>query len=121
MLTEVLDRRITSLRAHRALQTTDLQIPRKHVGLTTTMTRTQNPHTHREPGSLKPIRNQIQKVDKLAEHDALRRGILQPEIAQLFHEGLDLRRGSPIIQIQPTEDTLPSRDSALFNLHRRCF
>ena len=86
MLTEVLDRRITSLRAHRALQTTDLQIPRKHVGLTTTMTRTQNPHTHREPGSLEPIRNQIQKVDKLTKHDALRSRVLSPEISQFLDE-----------------------------------
>ena len=77
--------------------------------------------TNRKPSFLQPKRNQIQKVDKLAEHDALRRSILQPEVAQLFHKSLNLRRGSPIVQIQPTEDTLPSRDSALFNLHRRCF
>ena len=40
---------------------------------------------HRETSTLQPERNQVQKVDKLAEHNALRGRILITQIAQLFH------------------------------------
>ena len=36
---------------------------------------------HREPSTLQPERNQVQKVDKLAEYNALRGRVLTTQIA----------------------------------------
>ena len=48
--------------------------------------------THREARLLQPICDEVQEVNELAEHEALRSRILLPQVAQLLDEGFDLRR-----------------------------
>lgn len=47
-------------------------------------------HTDLEAGFLQSERDQIQKVNELAEHDALRGGVLCTKIRQLFNESFNL-------------------------------
>jgi hypothetical protein len=60
-----------------------------------------------EACSLQSESNQIQKIHKLAENDALCRSILRTKGAELFDQRLNLRRGPPIIEVQPSKNTLP--------------
>ena len=62
---------------------------------------------HREPSTLQPKRDQVQKVDKLAEYNALRGRVLTAQITQLFYKGLYLRTRSPCVNVQTAKDSLP--------------
>lgn len=92
----MLDSRVPCLRRHRSLQA-----------------------THLEPRALQPIRNEIEEVNKLAEDETLGRRVLQPEIAQLLDERLDLGRRPPRVQVQPPEYALPCGRQILLEFERR--
>lgn len=74
-----------------------------------------------EAGLLQPVCDEIQKVDELAKHDALRGCVLPSEIAQLLNQGLDLRRRAPLVEVQSAENTLTRLHFLLVNLNCRCF
>lgn len=61
---------------------------------------------HFEARSLEAISNQVEEVDELAEHQALRRGVLHAQVAQLLDERLDLGRRPPCVQVETPEDPL---------------
>ena len=97
--TEMLNGRIARLGAHRALQSAD-----------------------RKPGSLKPKRNQVQKVDKLAKNEALDCAVCPPEVGQFLDEGLNFGRRAPAFQVHTSKDSLSSLFCAIFAIvDRRSF
>ena len=51
--------------------------------------------SHREARPLQAERDQVQKIDKLAEYNALRGRVLIAQITQLFYERFYFRTRSP--------------------------
>lgn len=66
-----------------------------------------------ESSALESKCNQIQEVYELAKHDALRGSVLLAKVVQLLHERLNLRRRTPLSEIDSADDTL-ARFSILF-------
>ena len=74
---------------------------------------------HRKASTLQPERDQVQKVDKLAEYDALRGRVLIAQIAQLFYERFYFRTRSPRVDVQTAKDAL-ARGGGQLQLQGRC-
>jgi hypothetical protein len=70
---------------------------------------------------LKPVCNQIQKVNELAEDEGFCGRVLHAQIAELLDEGLDLRRGSPRFQVKTTKDTLACGTDIFLQIDGRPF
>jgi len=96
--TEVLNGCVSGLRGHRSFETAYI-----------------------EPGSLEPKGNQVQKVDKLAEHDAFCRRVLETQVRQLFDQRLNFGGRCPSIEVEPSKDTLTTFDDFCVKLYSRSF
>lgn len=81
-LTEVLDGSISGLRAHCALKAANLEMTlfSRHPPWVA------RDLTHGEASALQPERDQIQKVHKLTENNALCGSVLIAQIAQLLNQ-----------------------------------
>ena len=115
VLTEVLDGCITGLRTHGTLKTTYLLQGQLVMSSELAFDR-----TYSEPSLLQPVRDEVQEVDELSEDNALSRRILLPEVAEFLYESLDLRRGTPLVQVKTTEDALADLHVLILQLERRC-
>ena len=107
---------VTRLRAHRPLEPANLKPARHHQPTFELMKGTD---FYRKASTLQPERDQVQEVDKLAEHDALRGRVLIAQIAQLFYERFYFRTRSPRIDVQTAKDAL-ARGGGQFQLQGRC-
>ena len=76
--------------------------------------------TNREACSLQPVRDQVEEVDKLTEDDALGRRILLAQVAELLDQSLDLRRGAPLVEVEPAENALTRLHLLFIDLNSGC-
>jgi hypothetical protein len=113
-LTEMLNSGVPSLGAHSTFEPANLK---------TAISRrpnTMRESIHRKTSTLQPKRDQVQKVDKLAKHDALCGCVLITQIAQFFDQGFYLGTRSPCVDVQTAKDAL-TRGGWHFQLQGRRF